>query len=71
MKNVYERTRELAIDEQINKLNLLDKAAHEWGLEDLGTIELHTMQKSCSYAEMLAFYNLYNTAMENDFGFEV
>ena len=34
MKNLHGYARERAIDEMINKLDLLDKAGKEWGLED-------------------------------------
>ena len=69
MKNLHGIAREIAINEQLDKLALLDKVAHEWGLEDNGTIELHIMAKSCSYADMLAYYKLYNEAMAEDWGF--
>lgn len=41
------------------------------GLEDDGTVELYTMAKSCSYRDMVAYYNLRNEAMAEDFGFEI
>ena len=46
MKNLHGYARELAIDEQLNKLDLLDKAGREWGLEDVATIELYKMNEN-------------------------
>lgn len=71
MKNLHGYARELAIDEMLNKQELLDKAGREWGLEDDGTVELYTIAKSCSYRNMVAYYNLRNEAMAEDFGFEI
>lgn len=73
MKNLHGYARELAIDEQLNKLDLLDKAGREWGLEDVGTVELYLMNRNGeTYAMMKKYYDLYNAAMAEDFfGFEI
>lgn len=73
MKNLHGYARELAIDEQLNKAELLDKAGKEWGLEDVGTIELYKMNENGeTYAMMKKYYDLYNAAMAEDFfGFEI
>ena len=70
MKNLHGYAREIAIDDQINKLDLLDKAGKEWGLEDDSTIELYRMKdRGETYAMMMKFYKLVNATMEEDFGF--
>ena len=70
MKKLHGIAREIAIDEQINKLELLEKAMHEWGFENVATIELHQMNKNGeSYNMMKNYYNLYNAAMAENFGF--
>ena len=69
MKNLHGYAREIAIDEMINKKELLEKAGREWGLEDDGTIELYLMEKNHTYREMLNYYNLRNAALVQDFGF--
>lgn len=69
-KNPHGLTRDMLIEEQLNKQELLDKATHEWGLEDDGTIELYLMTKSCTYRDMVTYYNLRNEAMASDFGFD-
>lgn len=73
MKNLHGYARELAIDEQLNKLALLDKAGREWGLEDVATIELYKMNENGeTYVMMKKYYDLYNAAMAEDFfGFEI
>ncbi len=55
----------------MKKQELLDKAGREWGLEDVGTIELYMMAETCSYADMVAYYELYNATLTEDFGFEI
>ena len=72
MKNLHGYARELAIDEQLDKLALLDKAGREWGLEDVATIELYKMHENGeTYVMMKKYYDLYNAAMAEDFGFEI
>lgn len=69
MKGLHGFVREIAIEEQIRKMELLDKVSTEWGFEDVGTIEMHIMVKSCTYNDMLAYYHLRNAALVEDFGF--
>lgn len=70
MKNLHGYAREIAIDEMLNKLELLEKAGHEWGLEDDSTVELYKMnERGESYVAMKKFYNLVNAAMTEEFGF--
>lgn len=73
MKNLHGYAREIAIDEQLNKAELLEKAGREWGLENVATIELYKMKDNGdTYAMMKKYYDLYNGAMEEDFfGFEI
>ena len=71
MKNLHGYARELAIDEQLNKMELLEKAGREWGLEDVATVELYKMNENGeTYIMMKKYYDLYNAAMaEGFFGF--
>ena len=71
MKNLHGYARELAIDEMLNKAELLEKAGKEWGLEDDSTIELYRMnERGETYKTMHNFYNLVNATMAEDyFGF--
>ena len=72
MKNLHGYAREIAIDEQLNKAELLEKAGREWGLEDVATVELYKMNENGeTYAMMKKYYDLYNAAMAEDFGFEI
>ena len=44
--------------EMVQKRVLLDKMAHEFGLEDRGTIKLHEMDENGeSYKDMLNYYH--------------
>jgi len=71
MKNLHGYARELAIDEMLNKAELLEKAGREWGLEDDSTIELYRMnERGESYKTMMEFYKLVNASMAEDWGFE-
>lgn len=70
MKNLHGIAREIAIDEMLNKLDLLEKAGKSWGLEDPSTVEIYKMNENGeTYAVMLRFYNLVNASMVEDFGF--
>jgi len=72
MKNLHGYARDLAIDEQLNKKELLDKAGKEWGLENVATVELYKMNENGdTYVMMKKYYDLYNAAMAEDFGFEI
>lgn len=73
MKNLHGYARELAIDEQLNKRELLDTACTSWGLEDVATIELFKMNENGeTYVMMKKYFDLYNAAMAEDFfGFEI
>ena len=72
MKNLHGAAREAAINAQIDKLELLDKAGKAWGLEDDSTIELYRMkERGESYATMLAFYNLVNASIEDNWFEEI
>lgn len=69
MKNLHGYARELAIDEMLNKLDLLEQAGKEWGLEDPCTIELYRMNENGKdYTTMLNFFYLVNLALMGDFG---
>lgn len=69
MKNLHGYARERAIDEMINKLDLLEQADKEWGLEDLSTIELYRMNENGEdYVTMLNFLYLVNFTLMSDFG---
>ena len=71
MKNLHGYARELAIDEMLDKLDLLGNAGQEWGLEDDSTIELYRMNaRGESYKIMHAFYKLVCSAIDGDFGFD-
>lgn len=71
MKNVHGLAREIMIDEILNKMELLERAGSEWGLEDESTVELYKMKDNgASYTDMLAFYHLVNEAMAEDWGFD-
>lgn len=70
MKNLHGAAREAAINAQIDKLELLDKAGKAWGLEDDSTVELYRMnERGESYKTMLEFYKLVNASMTEDWGF--
>lgn len=70
MKKLHGLAREMAIDEQINKLELLEQVTREWGFENVATIELCQMNKNGeSYNMMKKYYDLYNATMAEDFGF--
>lgn len=69
MKNLHGYAREHAIDEMLNKLDLLEQAGKEWGLEEKSTIELYLMKESgASYKQMLAYYKEVNSNLEEEFG---
>ena len=60
MMNLHGYARELAIDEMIDKRALIDKACHQWGLEDEGTIQLCLMDaKGVDYKSMLAYFRMH------------
>ena len=69
MKYPHGRARDILIDEQINKLDLLDEAVHNLGFENETTIELFRMKENGkSYIAMRKFYN---EAMREEFEFEI
>lgn len=71
MKNLHGIAREMAINEMLNKMELLEKAGREWGLENVATIELYKMKDNGeTYVMMKKYYDLYNAAMAEDFGFD-
>lgn len=71
MKNLYDIILGTAIDETINKMELLNKARCEWGLEDVSTVELYKMNENGeTYMMMKKYYDLVSAAMVEDFGFD-
>lgn len=71
MKNLHGYAREIATNEMIDKMELLEKAGREWGLEDDSTVELYKMNENGeTYAMMKKYYDLVNAAMAEDFGFD-
>ena len=70
MMKIDEMTQELRANEFKSRQELLDTAAREFGLEDVGTIELYRMDEwGVNYNEMLAYYKLYKASIQEDFGF--
>ena len=72
-KNPHGLTRDMLIDEMLNKRALLEDVGHDRGLEDDLTIELYKMnERGESYATMVEYKNLYeNAEREKWFGFEM
>lgn len=73
MKSLHGYARELAIYDQVDKLDLLERATKKWGHEDINTIELYRMnERGESYATMLMFYKMVEACMvEEWYGFNV
>lgn len=71
-KNPHGLTREMLIDEMLNKRALLDIAAHEQGLENNSTIELFKMNENGeNYITMKKFYDTVKAASYFEFfGFD-
>lgn len=71
MKNLHGYARDLAIDEQLNKLALLEEVGQNRGLEDPMVVELYRMnERGEDYATMVSYKTLYEGAEAEDwFGF--
>ena len=69
MKYPHGLARDILIDEQINKLDLLDEAVHNLGFENETTIELFRMKENGK--SYIAMWKFYNEAMREEFEFEI
>ena len=72
-KNPHGLTRDMLIDEMLDKQYLLNEVGRNRGLEDELTIELYKMnERGESYATMLEYKRLYENAERKEwFGFEM